>query len=393
MAASLSTLIALRQLTGQPFRLAAGLTGVVAAFLLMSVQLGVRDALYESAVRLHRNLNADLVVTSPVFVSLTNMPRFSDSYVFRAAGTPGVASAVPFYADAVPWRNPLTGIPRLINVYGLAPGTPAFALPEVTAMSARLSDPEVVLFDRLSRAEFGPIVREVEAGRTPVVGLSLDQRFPGDRMIRVEGLFSLGPSFVIDGDIIASDRGFHRITGVSLDRVTFGLIRLAPGLVARDQAARLQQRLGPGVRVMTKADFIQFEKRYWSEQTSIGFVFELGLVIGFLVGAVFVYQVLFIVIQENMREYGVLKSLGHGPAFLYGIILQAALLVGLAALVPGLPLAVLVTSLARSATGLPILLDGAAMAWLSIATLGMAMLAGAVAGRRLREADIIELFA
>lgn len=386
-------MIALRQLSGRRYRLLTGLLGIIAAVLMMSIQIGFREALYESAVRFHRSLDTDIVVTSGAFVSLTNMPRFSDAYVYRAAGFPGVASAIPLYADAVPWRNPQSGIPRLINVYGFPPGVHPFLIEGVAAQAGELADPEAVLFDRLSRSEFGPIAAEFGPGDPQTIGLSLDQRFPGDRSIKVVGLFALGPSFVIDGDIITSDRGFQRITGVSLDRVTFGLIKTRPGTSPDTIATELQRGLGPTVRVLTKTEFIALEKRYWAEQTSIGFIFSLGLVIGFLVGAVFVYQVIFMMIHEHLGEYAVLKSLGYSGGFLYAIIVQAAAMIGIAALSAGLPLALVVAAGARAATGLPVTVDPVSAGTLIGATLVMALLGGGVAARSLRGADVVALFA
>jgi putative ABC transport system permease protein len=389
--ARFATRVALRQLTTQPHRVIGGIVGLAAAISLMMVQLGMRDALYESAVRLHRSLDADLVLTSRYFVALTNMPRFPQSSLYRAEATPGVASARPLYVDALPWRNPDTGVPRVIYIVGFNPAAPVLLLPEVNRVAARLLEPDVVLFDRLSRPEFGTISARVANLASVDISLMDDHRAV-DPLLRVEGLFSLGPTFVIDGTIVTSDLNFEQLTHVSLDRVSFGLVKLAPGSDARRVQASLAARLGPDIRVFSKSALIDYEKSYWADHTSIGFVFDLGLLIGFVVGVVFSYQVLYGLINENMREYAVLVSLGHTRGFLRTIVLIAATTMGLVALAPASIASALVIAEARQSTGLDIVLTPAQISAVALCAAMMCLLAALIAVRRLRRADPADLF-
>ena len=48
------------QLTREPFRLSVVLAGVAFAVVLILMQLGFREALFESAVRYHQALDYDL---------------------------------------------------------------------------------------------------------------------------------------------------------------------------------------------------------------------------------------------------------------------------------------------------------------------------------------------
>ena len=52
------------QLAGEPMRLVAAVAGIAFAVLLMLMQIGIREALFRSATRLHERLRADLVMTS-----------------------------------------------------------------------------------------------------------------------------------------------------------------------------------------------------------------------------------------------------------------------------------------------------------------------------------------
>ena len=51
---------------------------------------------------------------------------------------------------------------------------------------------------------------------------------------------------------------------------------------------------------------------YWAEATPIGFIFNLGVSMGFIVGVVIVYQVLYKDVSDHLAEYATLKAMGGG---------------------------------------------------------------------------------
>ncbi|MCY4359487.1 MAG: ABC transporter, partial [Cyanobacteria bacterium MAG APA_bin_95] len=51
-------------LTRQPGRLAVALAGICFAGMLMFLQLGFRDALFDASIAIHRLFNADVVLIS-----------------------------------------------------------------------------------------------------------------------------------------------------------------------------------------------------------------------------------------------------------------------------------------------------------------------------------------
>ena len=67
--------------------------------------------------------------------------------------------------------------------------------------------------------------------------------------------------------------------------------------------------------------FIAFERGYWQKSTSIGFIFSLGTIMGFIVGVVIVYQILYTDVSDHIAEYATLKALGFGPGFVAFLIL------------------------------------------------------------------------
>ena len=128
------------QLRREPVRLLVALAGVAFAVILVSMQLGLQGALFQSAVRLHNLLSADLVLISPSSQYLAAMKSFSRRRLYQAAGFAGVRSVAPVYAGLAPWKNPATGKPRMIFVVGFDPVASAFNLPEVGASLENLAD-------------------------------------------------------------------------------------------------------------------------------------------------------------------------------------------------------------------------------------------------------------
>ena len=54
---------------------------------------------------------------------------------------------------------------------------------------------------------------------------------------------------------------------------------------------------------MTRAGFIRQERDYWAWHTGIGYIFTLGLAMGFVVGSVIVYQILYTDVSNHLKEY------------------------------------------------------------------------------------------
>ena len=152
------TRIAWLQISHQKLRLLAALLGVAFAVVLVFVQLGFQQALYDSSVRWHTALGYDLAVISPKTTYLVNPPGFPRSRLYQTLGFEGVSSVTPVYIGIAEWRNPQDPLKtRNIYVMGFDPMDSGFALAGDRSQVNQLRMPDRVLFDRLSRPEFGPI--------------------------------------------------------------------------------------------------------------------------------------------------------------------------------------------------------------------------------------------
>ncbi|MFM7440313.1 MAG: ABC transporter permease DevC, partial [Snowella sp.] len=293
------------QLSREKSRLLVAMAGIAFADMLMFIQLGFQTALYDSNTRLHQKINADLVLISPQGRNIVNLTTFPRRRLYQALSFDGVASADPLYADFVDWKNPQTQIKTSLLLLGFKPDKSAFLIPEVEQNLEKLKMPDVLLFDQGSQGKYDETLASLEQGKTVSTEIQ-------ERKINIKGLFLSGASFAADGNVITSDLNFHRILARRHpSQVSAGLIKLKPGVDPQQMAEALKLSLPNDVRVLTKAEFIQFETQYWSESTSIGFIFTLGTAIGFVVGVVIVYQILSSDVADYLAEYATLKAMGY----------------------------------------------------------------------------------
>lgn len=377
------------QLQREKIRLLVALAGIGFAVILMFVQLGFRDALFDSAVRLHETLKGEIFLISPQSTALIGMQSFSQRRLLQVLGYPGVESISPIYLGDALWKNPDTRQTRGILVVGFPPEKSVIDLPGVAENLDKIQLSDTVLFDRASRAEFGPIADRVSKGEIVTTEVS-------GRRVKVTGLFQLGASFGADGNLITSELNFLRIFEQrQKGLIDVGLIKLAPGTnvqsVLRELKRNLQDQQGD-VKVLSKQEFIDFEKNYWRSSTSIGFIFSLGTAIGFLVGTVIVYQILYTDVTDHLAEYATLKAMGYRNFYLLAIVFQEALILSVLGYIPGFFLAQSLYKLTRNATSLPIgmTLDRAVMVF--CLAIIMCVISGAIAVRKVQDADPADIF-
>jgi len=379
--------IAWLQITHQKLRLLAAVLGVAFAVVLVFVQLGFQQALYDSSVRWHTSLGYDLALISPKTTYLVNPPGFPRNRLYQVLGFDGVESVTPVYIGSAEWRNPVDPLQtRNIYVMGFDPTNSGFALAGDREQVARLRLPDRVLFDRLSRPEFGPVASIVDSGE------ELNTEING-RDVEVVGLYELGTSFGIDGSIITSDLNFRRIfSDRSASRIELGLVNLQPGADPAEVRDRIVAGIPGDVLVLTRDEFIQHEVDYWSNNTPIGYVFGLGVAMGLAVGLIVVYQILFSDVQDHLREYATMKAMGYSNAFLSRLVLSEAVVLAVLGFVPGYACSLLVYTQAREATNLPVLMTPDRGVMVLVLTVSMCAVSALLAMRKLRSADPAEVF-
>jgi len=375
------------QLRHERFRFAVALGGVAFSVVLICMQIGFQRAMFDSAVRYHNAFDYDIALISPKTAFIVQPDGFSRRRLLQALAFQGVEDVSSVYMGQANWKNPTNpSDSRAIFVVGFDPSERVFALPSINARRPDLSMPDVALFDRLSRAEFGPVAELLERHsvlRTEVAG----------REIAIIGLFELGTSFGIDASIAMSDVNFRRIFPLrEAGRIDIGLVHLSGTADASAVRDALDEGLPDDVEIVTRQGFILREIAYWNRSTPIGYVFNFGVVIGLLVGAIIVYQILYADVSDHLQEYATLKAMGYADRFLFAVVLSEAAILALLGFLPGVGLSLILYEVAGEATRLPLELSPGIAGGVFTLTLAMCAFSGSIALRKLRTADPADIF-
>ncbi|MBW4456441.1 MAG: ABC transporter permease DevC [Nostoc indistinguendum CM1-VF10] len=374
------------QLSHEKSRLLVALSGIAFADILMFMQLGFMNALFDTSVLLHRKLKADAVLISPQARDLANIGTIPRRRLYQAMDVPGVKSTQPLYINFIDWKNPQTQRKTSMLVVGMNPERITVDLPEVNQnlKSIKLSD--TVLFDRTSRGDYKEIIAKIEQGKT--VRTEIERR-----TVTISGLFQVGASFSTDGTLITSDQNFLRFFPQrQAGAVSLGLIQFKPGDDPVQVTAALKAYLPEDVQVLTLKEFIDSAKDYEAKNRPIGFIFGLGTVVGFVVGIVIVYQVLSTDVNAHIKEYATFKAMGYRTFYLLGVVFEEALILAVLGFIPGASIAIGLYHLVRNATNLPLSMPLLRGVFVLLLTLVMCTISGAIATRKLQSADPADMF-
>ncbi|MCW5823181.1 MAG: ABC transporter permease DevC [Cyanobacteria bacterium TGS_CYA1] len=377
--------LAWRQLSRQKAKMITALLGIAFACVLIFVQLGFEGALYDSARAPYKYLAGELVMVNPNFETLYSIRSFARSRLYRALGVRGVESVKELRIGRGDWKNPENKIKRAILIFGIKPDNPAILFPETTDTKI-LNSLGTVFFDRNSRPEFGSIADKIKKGQAVITELN-------DKKVKALNLFKLGTSFTADGNILCSDSTFqelypHRFS----NQIELGVIKIKPGYSVAKVKEALSQLSGNSVAIRTREELGEIDKIYWETSTGVAFIFRLGVVVGFVVGVVIVYQILSSDVIDHLPEYATLKAIGYTDNALLAIVAQEAFILSIIGFIPGLFASFYIYDLSNKATGMPVMMNLERAILVFVLTLSMCMISAFVAMRKLKKADPATLF-
>lgn len=374
------------QLSKEKLRLLVAVAGVAFAVVLIFMQLGFRNALFESSTRLHEALAGELFLVSPQFDFVAQPKSFSRRRLLQALGFAGVEAVRPLYLGLAAWKNPDTGKSRTIFAVGVDPSDNAVRLPGVNEQLALIRRRDVVLYDRAGRPEFGNVAGPVDAGEPFTTEVN-------NRRVTVGGLFEMGTSFGVDGTVLTSETNFLRLFPArEPGAIDIGVISLRVGadpIVTRDA---LRAAFPNDVQVLTRDEYIHREQVYWDTSTPIGYVFTFGVIMGLVVGAIIVYQILFADVSDHLAEYATLKAMGYPNTYLFGVVFQEAIILAVLGYLPGMLISLGLYRLTADATRLPMEMTVPLAASVVLLAVIMCCVSGAIALRKIRSADPAEIF-
>lgn len=380
------TLLSMRQAARRARRSLASFVGVIGGLLLAFTQLGIQDALYESAVRLHHTLNGEVVVIPHEFDMLLNPVWFERNALSSVAGHPLVERLTYLY-ELTPMIRGLNGDrAQPLLVIGVDPLDPAIVPDRIGADLAKTQIPGQALWDRLSQSHWGDVNGALaENGAVELYTAMANLTF--QEPLTVVDTFKMGSSITLLGSMIVSLDTFRDIGGQSAERPNMGVIKLKAGADPESAARSFNRLLPPHVHAVSVSALIDKEKRFWSTETPIGYLLDLSAAIGIFICAVFVGQALVQTVDENLSEYAVLRTLDvPDSAFVVAIVMTGVFLV--AAATPAAALvAIIFYEVISAATGLPLEMAEKRAVQILVLSIGTALIAGLMTGRRLLTAD------
>ena len=378
--------------TSSPPKLLLASSGIGFAVVLMFMQIGFLNGLFDSTVQILRLLDADLVIMSPARYTLPSEQRFNYGLLLRARAVTGVRSVQPLYIDRSMSEVRVIGhVSRSIRAIGVPLDANVFIDPIMNNKCRLLTDANYALVDRKSKAKYGFEKVNLQLLRDQEVEIS-------GRRVEMKEWIEIGTDFVYDGSVIVSDRGvehffpFRNGTKPPLAAVDLGLVKLSEDSNKTTVQEQLQLMLGDAVHVYEREALIRREIGFWATNTPIGIIFSIGTVMGLFVGVIICYQILFTDIHDHLAEFATLKAMGFGPYYFLRFIMLQSFYLSVFGFLPGWLISWLLYLWLSELTGLVMMLTAQRVLLVFFLTFLMCTISGALAVRKLWAADPATLF-
>jgi len=381
-----SFFLAWYQLSHNKVKLAVAAAGVVVAVMLMLVQLGIRQGALDNSVAVARRVTADLVVVSPRTKTIFASAQFPRRLLYRLGSSEDVVEIGEMYMGQGRFRNPWNKLEFPVSIYGINPHSPMMNLPGIERFADKLELTDRVLYDGLSRTNYGPVVKYLKEHGTLDVEVNL-------RKIQLVDTIDVGISINADGNLFMSPANFQRMfPGRQSGSVDLGLIRIRDGVSAEAVRDQLSQYLGQEAKVLTRDQLIDSEILFIRENAPLDFIFGMGAAVGFFIGFVVVYQILYTEVTNHMPQYATLKAMGFSDRYLLRMVVSQAMILSLLGYFPGFVLALGLYRVATNAIQMEFSMTVERAIAVFVLTMIMCGLSAIIAIRKVRTADPADVF-
>lgn len=374
-------------------RTLVALAGIGVAILLMFMQLGFRGAVENTATTLYDRMDFDLLVRSPGYLHFVEPDGIEVAVLDQLRSHSGVREVKPLQVGLAGWLSSDQKQLRGLMVLGIEPRQPPFRAEQVPADWQQLETDGTLLIDTRSSPQFGPVdgkrFGDADLGRSTEVN---SQRF------RIAGTYTLGAGLTADGSLVTNLNGFQRISqGLSVGQVSLALVSLNPGVDPIKTQAELQQMLtGPSgsrrAEVLNRPEVVGRELNRWINETPIGFIFTLGVLLSLIVGGAIFYMILATDVAKRLPEYATLRAMGYPDRRLAGFVLMQAFYLGMFAFFPALLVSIGGYFLTEWLANIPIAMNSGRIVLVFFLTLVMCVASGLLALRKLFQAEPASLF-
>lgn len=381
-----SPLVAWYQLSFHRVKLAVAAAGVVVAVMLMLVQLGIREGAMENSVAVARRITADLVLVSPRTRTIFQSSQFPRRLLFRVPAHAAVARVEEMYMGQARFHNPWEHREHPISVFGLDPQHPLLQLPGFALRADELERPDQIVFDGFSRTTYGPVVDTVKRDGY----LDTEINF---RKVRIVDTINVGISITTDGNLYMSPANFLRLFPTrDPGAIDVGLVLLQPGADRERVRDELAEYVGQEARILTRDELIASEVKFLRESAPIDFIFGMGAAVGFFIGFVVVYQILYTEVTNHLPQFATMKAMGFTDGYLLKVVLSQAFILSVLGYIPGFFLALILYRVASVAIQMQFAMTVQRATMVYSLTLIMCGLSGLIAIRKAWTADPADVF-
>jgi putative ABC transport system permease protein len=195
-----------------------------------------------------------------------------------------------------------------------------------------------------------------------------------------------------------SDRTFFTLFGGGsadageLPSPDVGVVRVQPGQQLSDVQRALRAALPTNVAVLTKAELMDRETRFALQVSPVGPIFDIGTLVGFAVGMLISYQILFSDLYDQLSQYATLKAMGYRNGYLVRAVLLQAIFYALLGYVPAWILCYFIFKIVGGMVLIPAAMSIELTAVSIALSFGMCVGSALIAVRRVIAADPAELF-
>ncbi len=305
-------LIALKILIGDRAKYIGLIFGIIFATFLMSQQMSLFVGIMSRTFSIVEQIDeVDIWVMDPKVQYIDGIEPIPDINLARVRGVDGVKRATKFFKGNVVAK--VNSMLQMVTLIG--PDDVSFiGAPQKMIMGnvADLKKPNAVIIDETGYKYIWPnepfqINREFEAN---------------DQRMNLVGIADTVPAFSSPVLIYSLYSNAINYSGASRNKLSFVLVDVEDGKNAKEVAKNITKRTG--LKALTAKEFKFETLKYYMTHTGIAINFGVTVMLGFLVGAAISGQTFYIFINENLRQFAVLKAVGvNNRQILLMVLLQA----------------------------------------------------------------------